>query len=170
MKTNDVPPDADANETFFTGPMANALNSVVGNGCCVLHQSCLGVGTAHSDLSATRITASSWPKTLTVVEGKWKINDNLCVVKLSMNCFVTTRLTEVERRGTTGEFFSLPLTQRNVESDLAFILIIVADFLRILHDKTYSGLYGWYGCVSFQCLKRNWILGLLKVAYSGTID
>mmetsp|Transcript_10184 Transcript_10184/g.15636 ORF Transcript_10184/g.15636 Transcript_10184/m.15636 type:complete len:100 (-) Transcript_10184:192-491(-) len=58
--------------------MANALKSVLENGCCELHQSCLGVGTTNSDLSATRIKASSRPKTLTVDEGKWKINDNLC--------------------------------------------------------------------------------------------
>lgn len=65
-----LPADIGANERFFTGAMANALNAVLDSGFIVLHQACLGTGATHSDLSACRIL-EGWPKTLMVGEGKW---------------------------------------------------------------------------------------------------
>ena len=79
MAAGKVLKDMGRNERFFTGAMANAMNSVLRDGYCVLHQACLGVGSTHSDLSATRIDTSSLsaatsPFTLMVGEGKWQAN------------------------------------------------------------------------------------------------
>mmetsp|Transcript_52441 Transcript_52441/g.78347 ORF Transcript_52441/g.78347 Transcript_52441/m.78347 type:complete len:217 (+) Transcript_52441:141-791(+) len=186
MTSGKLPKDIGTNERFFTGAMANAINSVLQEGYCVLHQACLGTGATHSDLSATRINTDSWPTTLMVGEGRWNASNLREETRGQMfNELLRHRAIdkESEEEGTTDRFFSLPLTRARskliwhfhpprVENWNKTRLLI---FLQIwMMEKKLSGLYGYFGPASrtvtaertyllcFDSLPmpwRNWILG-----------
>ena len=118
-----VPNDIGTNERFFTGAMANAINSVLKDGYCVLHQACLGVGSTHSDISATRIQKNLPPITLMVGEGKWNTSDLRQETRGQMfnellrhraidNCFTC--------KGTNGPMLLFAFDKNKIEIDLGF--------------------------------------------------
>ena len=72
MIEKDLPLGASSNEGFFTGAMCDAMNSFLEGGFTVLHQACLGIGSTHSDLSASRVERTGLKRTLMVGEGKWE--------------------------------------------------------------------------------------------------
>jgi len=119
-----VPEEMGKNERFFTGAMANAINSVLQNGYCVLHQACLGTGATHSDLSATCIKKNSRPTTLMVGEGKWQAS-NLRVETRGQIFNEMLRHRAIDKRpkqkeANNGPILLVAFDKTKVEIDLAF--------------------------------------------------
>ena len=59
-----------SNERFFTGAMCNAMNIFLEGRFPVVHRACIGNGSTHSDLSASRVERTGLNRTLMVGEGK----------------------------------------------------------------------------------------------------
>eukprot|EP00543_Licmophora_paradoxa_P008980 CAMPEP_0202442810 /NCGR_PEP_ID=MMETSP1360-20130828/2163_1 /ASSEMBLY_ACC=CAM_ASM_000848 /TAXON_ID=515479 /ORGANISM="Licmophora paradoxa, Strain CCMP2313" /LENGTH=609 /DNA_ID=CAMNT_0049058271 /DNA_START=125 /DNA_END=1954 /DNA_ORIENTATION=- len=115
-----APVNIGTNERFFTGAMASAINSVLQDGYCVLHQACLGIGATRSDLSATCINETdSWSTTLMVGEGKW----NACNLREETRGQIFNELLRhraIDLKTTHAPVLLLTFDKNTVEIDLAF--------------------------------------------------
>ena len=153
-----VPEGIGENERFFTGAMANAINAVIKDGYCVLHQACLGAGAMHSDLSATCIsTTDEWPSTLMVGEGRWSASDLRKDTRGQMlNELLRHRLIDSEGKKDPnyGPILLVAFDKIDVEIDLAFPStkggkleddqVVNFPACTSPHTETF-GLYEYYG-------------------------
>lgn len=123
LMSRKVPEDMGMNERFFTGAMANAINSNLKDGYCVLHHACLGAGFTHSGLSATRIGTNAWPTTLMVGEGKWNASNLRDETRGQMfNELLRHRAIDRqnEGEGNNGPILLVAFDKNKIEIDLAF--------------------------------------------------
>lgn len=121
--------DVGSNERFYIGAMANALNTILEDGYCVLHQACLGTGATHSDLSAVRINPKNdseraWPVTLMVGEGKWQSRGNPREVTRGQILNELLRHRKLDEESSNeenhGPILLFAFDDQKVEVDLAF--------------------------------------------------
>jgi hypothetical protein len=123
LTSGKVPSDMGTNERLFSGAMANAINSVLRDGYCVMHQACLGTGATHSDLSATCIDTEWWPATLMVGEAKWN-SSNLREETRGQMFNELLRHRSIDKPGErevhNGPILLLAFDKNMVEIDLAF--------------------------------------------------
>jgi len=108
------------NERYFTGAVTNALNSLMQDGFCVLHQACLGIGATHSDISASRVHSGE-TITLMVGEGKWNAVDLRNETRGQLfNALLRHRAIDKAKTGRYGPILLVAFDMQSIEIDLAF--------------------------------------------------
>jgi hypothetical protein len=166
LTSRKLPNDIGINERFFTGAMANAINSVLQDGYCVLHQACIGTGATHSDLSAIRIKTNVWPTTLMVGEGKWNASNlreetrGQMLNELLRHRAIDKKHSEKEG-GNFGPLLLVAFDKSKVEIDLAF-------------PSTKDGKLEKDGIVEFamdleQGKEAFWTLQILRISIEDSI-